>query len=110
MRKIGRQKGRRGEYEIRDRIRKAGIECERVPVSGSAEGFKGDIWFRIEDVVYKGEVKRRKSGFTTLYKWIEGKDALFLRDDFKDWIVVLPLDVFLNIVNSVEKKEEVKSE
>jgi Holliday junction resolvase len=107
MRKIGRQKGKRGEYEIRDKIRGAGIEAERVPVSGVSSGFKGDIWFKINDVVYKGEVKRRKSGFTTLYKWLEGKDALFLRDDYRGWLVVLPLDVFLSITSfRLEDKEE----
>ena len=39
MRKIPRQKGKRGEYEIRDKIREAGVECERVPVSGASLGF-----------------------------------------------------------------------
>ena len=86
-------------------LRDAGIEAERVPVSGSSRGFKGDIWMRIEGTVYKGEVKRRKDEFKKIYKWLEGKDMLFIRDDYKGWLVVLTLDSFLNIVVSLMERE-----
>jgi hypothetical protein len=41
-----------------------------------------------------------------LYKWLEGKDILFLRRDKDEWVVCMSLDVFLNIYASLSKGEE----
>lgn len=50
----------------------------------------------------KWEVKRRKDGFKTLYKWLENErekpDALAIRADRKPWLVVIPLERFLKII------------
>jgi len=99
------RKGKRAEYEVLGLLRDAGVEAERVPVSGASRGFKGDIWMRMDGKVYKGEVKRRKDEFKKIYKWLEGKDMLFLRDDYKDWLVVFTLDSFLDIVTSLMNRE-----
>lgn len=49
------------------------------------------------------EVKARKSGFKTLYDWIEDEreqpDAVALKVDNKPWLVCMTLDKFLEIVN-----------
>jgi hypothetical protein len=83
-----RRKGMRCEYEIRDIYRAHGWLADRVPSSGAAEGFKGDIHIRrpdgSEDMLV--EVKARKKAFTRLYDVLEecpagvtGKDKNGLR-------------------------------
>jgi hypothetical protein len=44
------------------------------------------------------ECKVRKDGFKLLYGWLEGKDALALKADRQDWLVVLPLDLLLKLL------------
>lgn len=64
-----RNKGKRVEYEIRDLFREAGFVAHRVPSSGSAQGFKGDLHIvSPSGFTYKVEVKARKTEFDTLYK------------------------------------------
>jgi hypothetical protein len=45
------------------------------------------------------EVKRRGSGYTELYKWIEDErekpDAVALRVDRKPWLIVMTLEKYL---------------
>lgn len=65
-----RRKGSRGEYLIRDALRLAGYECDRVPASGAAQGFKGDLRVRRDGKECTVEVKLRSSGFNRLYKRI----------------------------------------
>lgn len=61
---------------------------ERVPLSGAAGGsFTGDV----TNVPYIGtvEVKRRRDGFKQLYGWLANNDALAVRADHKEWLVIL---------------------
>lgn len=63
------------------------IDGERVPLSGAAGGsYTGDV----EGLGMRWEVKIRKDGFKELYKWMDGKDALAVRADRKEWLVVIP--------------------
>ena len=64
-------------------------DIKRVPLSGAAEGFKGDI--QIKGML--GECKRRRGGNKRLYKWLaqDDSDFLFIRDDNQETLVVLPL-------------------
>ena len=55
MGKFSRDKGMRQEYLLRDYLRKLGWTADRVPSSGAAEGFKGDI-------------KAEKNGRTVLFE------------------------------------------
>lgn len=78
---------------------------KRVPLSGSAkhagEAHTGDV----EALGLKWEVKARKEGFKMLYKWLEEEavDALALKADRKEWLIVLPVQTLLSLL---EKKEE----
>lgn len=67
-----RRKGQAGEYELRDKLRAMGYTCDRVPCSGAASGrdFKEDLVVRTPDTTLRVEVKRRKSSFGTLYKFV----------------------------------------
>lgn len=62
-----RRQGLRVEYLIRDRMRELGYEAHRIPASGAAEGFRGDIECRKDGHEFKIEVKGSKSKFKTLY-------------------------------------------
>lgn len=87
MGKASRDKGARSEREFA-----ALIGGERVPLSGAAGGsFKGDV----QGLGMLWEVKRRANGFKQLYDWIEDVDALAVRADRKEWLVVIPLERFL---------------
>lgn len=87
-----RSKGLRAERGFVELHRALGVDALRVPLSGAAEGFKGDLLLGIRDRKLQAEVKARAtgSGFVTLEKWLGDNDALFLRRDRADALVVLP--------------------
>lgn len=64
---FSRNKGRRAEYTVRDHFRGLGYTCDRVPLSGASQGFKGDL--RVSDgiITFYVEVKSRQAGFKRLY-------------------------------------------
>jgi len=70
------------EYHIRDLFRQAGFKCERVPCSGNARGFKGDIVVYlpngkklIGDVAFRGKKYRSPLCF---FKPIERNTAYMI--------------------------------
>jgi hypothetical protein len=69
-----RRKGMRGEYLVRDAIRKAGFVVDRVPASGASQGFKGDLRIRYNNEDILVEVKYRKEAFANIYKLFGGED------------------------------------
>ena len=67
-------------------LKDAGIEAERVPLSGACGGtFAGDILIRGR----RYEAKIRCNGFLELYKWIDGNHGVILRADRREGLVVL---------------------
>src|SRR5690606_38300400 len=92
MGKRSRDKGARAEREFAKLI-----SGERVPLSGAAGGsYTGDV----VGLGLRWEVKRRADGFRSLYDWLEGKDALAVRADRRPWLVVMPLETLLEIVEA----------
>lgn len=92
-----RDKGARAEREFAKLI-----GGERVPLSGAAGGsYRGDVI----GLGLRWECKVRGDGFKQLYNWIEGKDALAIRADRKEWLVILPLDKFREIYQSAKEVE-----
>jgi hypothetical protein len=93
-----RDKGQRREREFAKLI-----QGERIPLSGAAGGRFGND---VEGLGLKFEVKARKNGFQTLYKWLEDErekpDALALKADRKDWLVVMKLDKFIELMGGKE--------
>lgn len=68
------------------------IEGERVPLSGAAGGsYIGDV----KGLGITWEVKVRKDGFKQLYGWLEKVDALAVKADRKRWLIIIPVDRFL---------------
>jgi len=100
-----RDKGNRVEREIVSRHKVLGIHAERYPLSGASR-FRGsghdiDIYvFGRNETPVVAEVKGRKSGagFATLEKWLADYDALFLRRDKSDPIVVVPWRMWVRIL------------
>ena len=105
-----RRKGDRIEREIVDRHRALGIHAERYPLSGASR-FRGsghdlDLYlFGRDEVPAVAEVKIRKSGagFATLEKWLAEYDALFLRRNNADPLVLLPWRIWVRILERVRR-------
>jgi Holliday junction resolvase len=92
------RKGKRIEYLVRNHFRKLG-RCERVPCSGNARAFKGDLIFIYKGDTYKVEVKSRSDGFKNFYKWLEKVDILVVKADQKPPLVILPFDTFHKLLS-----------
>ena len=105
-----RRKGYRVERELVPMHRAIGLHCERVPLSGSAGGsYSGDLTVPIlgRDLVV--EAKARGNGFARLYTWLEGRDALIIKADRRDALVVLPLRLAAEIAMAAERGKSPKN-
>lgn len=65
--KASRDKGKRGEYGLRDYLRDKGFDAHRVPSSGAAQGFKGDVASTKDGERYLFEMKCRAAAFGSIY-------------------------------------------
>jgi Holliday junction resolvase len=107
-----RQKGDRIEREIVERHEAIGVHAERYPLSGASR-FRGsghdvDIYaFGKNEAPLVVEVKGRKggAGFVTLEKWLGEYDALFLRRDRADPLVVIPWRVWARLLEKTRTDE-----
>jgi Holliday junction resolvase len=97
MGRPSRDKGLRVEQALVNLHRDLGIHAERVPLSGASRyqgnGADLDVYaFGRDAGPLVAEVKARASGegFATLERWLGENDALFLRRDRAEPIVVLP--------------------
>src|SRR5262249_23044959 len=105
-----RRKGARMEREIVDRHKALGIHAERYPLSGASR-FRGsghdiDVYlFGRDEAPAVAEVKSRKdgSGFAVLEKWLAEYDALFLRRNNADPLVLLPWRIWSRILETVRR-------
>jgi len=88
--KRSRDKGARAERDFAKRI-----GGRRVPLSGAMKGYKGDVI----GLGMTWECKKRKGGFKTLYKWLGENDALAIQADRKEWLVVIPLYKFEELID-----------
>ena len=105
-----RRKGDRIEREIVAQHMGIGIKAERYPLSGASR-FRGsghdlDIYaLGTEEAPLVCEVKARKggAGFVTLLKWLGEYDALFLRRNNADPLVLLPWRLWARLLERVQK-------
>lgn len=112
MSKYERDKGIRIEREIINLHRELGIKAERVPLSGAA-GYKDaghdvDVYpLGNEDAPFVCEVKGRHSGagFTLLERWLSDYDALFLRRDRQEPLVVLPWRAWVAVLTELKSRQ-----
>jgi|TARA_B110000091_G_C13371253_1_gene292291 Holliday junction resolvase len=88
-------KGYRGEKQVQAQIAAHGHACRRVPLSGAAQGWPGDLVIDLPDA--QGlivECKVRADGFRQLYQWLEGADVLTVKADRRPALAVLDLDTY----------------
>lgn len=111
MGKMQRDKGMRHERAIVRKCMAEDIYAERVPLSGAAN-FRNtrstdvDVYaFGRHEPPLVTEVKARGngSGFKTIGRWLGDADALFLSEDRKEPLVVLPFNIFTKLCNAVQK-------
>ena len=115
MGKPSRDKGARVERELVNAHRGMGVTAERVPLSGACGGsYTGDLVVEVPGLGHnistswqaRCEVKARKdgAGFVTLEKWLGDNDALFLKRNNAEPMVVLPWETWRKLVGGVEEK------
>ena len=98
--KAPKRKGDRVEREILAALKAAGLEARRVPLSGSAPGYPGDL-----EVDLPGlgrvlvEVKARKR--LALEGWLDGRGLLIIKPDRRPPLVVLPLKALLQVLQAL---------
>ena len=105
MSSMERRKGMRVEQEIVNAHKEIGVHAERVPLSGGShyrgEGHDLDLYvFGKDEAPAVAEVKARASGrgFALLERWLGEYDALFLRRDRQDPLVVVPWRVWERLI------------
>jgi hypothetical protein len=105
-----RQKGDRIERELVERHKAIGVHAERYPLSGASR-FRGsghdlDLYpFGREEAPIVAESKARKNGagFVQLETWLGTCDALFLRRNNADPMVVLPWRVWAALLTKIPR-------
>ena len=91
------RKGDRVEREIVKRLTEGGVNAKRVPLSGAAKGYPGDVVAVMGGRELCLECKAR-ADFKTLYGWLEHRDGLILKGDRKEPLMVLTLENFLKLL------------
>jgi Holliday junction resolvase len=107
-----RRKGDGIERELVELHRALGIHAERYPLSGASQfrGFRHDLDLYVhgrDEAPLVAEVKARKNGggFAQLEKWLGNYDALFLRRDRADALVLLPWRVWADLIQQGKRSK-----
>jgi hypothetical protein len=99
-----RQKGNRLERQLVELLQRAGIAAERIPLSGSAGGkYAGDLSIPVLGIDRCCECKVRGKGFGQLYRWLDQRDLLIVRQDRREPLVVIPIRLAIEISVAAEK-------
>ena len=109
MGKASRDKGARGERALVRYMQERGFAAERVPLSGAAGGkFRSDVEVAVLGADWRIECKTRAQGFKSLYEWLDGSDALVVRADRQEPLVVLPLRRAVELLHKAEKYRSIR--
>lgn len=92
---MGRSQKQKGNRREREFARLIG--GQRVALSGSLKSLGDELTGDVEGLGLRWEVKARANGFKTLYGWLEEEaiDALAIKADRREWLVVMPLSRFM---------------
>ena len=97
-------RGYNHEISVRDKHIAAGISCERVPLSGSMGGkYAGDLCVpsvEHREFILECKARRNGSGFKMIEQWMEGKDILFMRRNHQEDLVVVPMNIYLRLMQA----------
>ncbi len=100
MGKFSRQKGLRFERSIVNLLREHGLDAYRIPLSGASNGFKSDVQIRLPAGELRLEAKSRGSGFKFLYDNLDQSDALVVKEDRGEALIILRLTDACRILGS----------
>ena len=97
------QKGTRGENGIVKRWTARGIKCQRVVMSGAlghilGAEFSGDVKATIKGHNLTIQSKCLADGWKMIYRAIHKHDALIIKSDRQEALVVIPESLFLSLV------------
>lgn len=105
MGKTSRDKGKRGEREVVNLLKKAGHSAQRTAPLQAHSGDDSGADVLLDDK-YKIEVKRRKNGFKSLYDYIKNVDFAFMRADRKKHIVAMSVETFLELYSKAKEGDK----
>lgn len=117
MGKFSRDKGARKERAMIEKLEKIGIKAMRTANSGAAHTiskdralsatYRGDLFCKLEDWVFSSEVKARAddSGWKCVKEWLANADMLFICEDRKEPLVVMPFHI-LSILSDMVRKTD----
>ena len=109
MTRAAKAKGRGGQNEIRDKLLETFPEFEPDDIKSTTMGDTGED-IQLSPAARKKipitiELKRRKSGMKMAYDYIEqaskhgkGEPVVFFRADRKDWITMISIDHYMEVV------------
>ena len=92
------RKGDRVEREVVKLLTKGGVHAKRVPLSGAAKGYPGDVVAELPGLGEACLECKARHDFKTLYGWLEQRDGLILKGDRKEPLMVLTLANFLKLL------------
>jgi len=107
--KSAKQKGRLEQQEIRDMFYEIFPQLEQGDIKSAIMG-EGGADIQLSPAAHKlmpisVEVKRRKSGMKTQYDWLNqarshtnDPPVVFFRADRSDWVVVTPVEHYLELL------------
>lgn len=99
-----REKGNRFERALAQ-----ALGGQRVPLSGAARGFKGDVVYPFHNRGLRAECKSRKKGtFKTLRAWLGDNDILAMKDDREGTLILTRLEHYVECIatsNGIASKD-----
>lgn len=98
------EKGRKEERTLVRLLRSLGLKAKRVPLSGAAPNFPGDLVLE-ELPGWRVEVKYGQHVPARLFRWLEERELLLLRRPRAPWLVVLRLEEFVELLKKKEGGE-----
>ena len=97
------QKGDRLERLVVSLLQAHGVDAKRVPLSGSAAGYPGDVSVQLAGRELTLECKSL-ADFKTLYGWLEHRDALVLKADREEPLAVFRLFDLLTLLTTEHER------
>lgn len=99
-----RNKGKRGEREVVELAREAGLKSSRTWETAQSTSRTN----RQQDVLIAGlphQVKFQSRGFAALYAALEGVAGVFVRENGKQWLAVIPAEDYLSYLKVARSQD-----
>lgn len=99
--KHAKRKGSSLENRVVQTLRDAGIPAERVPLSGALKSLPGDVVVgELAKPLKRIECKNREDISKRIWEWLEDNDALIIKRNHSNPLVVVTLDDYIDLIKS----------